>query len=100
MSTAPHSTPETRTITAAEFKAKCLQLMDEVNEKHLTLVVTKRGKPVGRFVPITPEQKPFRSIFGRSARPGSHIPSVEEWAKLKEEWAADSEKSLKKLAKR
>ncbi len=30
--------PEIRTIPAGEFKAKCLQLMDEVNEKNLTLV--------------------------------------------------------------
>jgi hypothetical protein len=37
---------ETRTVAAGEFKAKCLQLMDEVQAGGLTLVVTKRGKPV------------------------------------------------------
>ena len=32
-------------IAAGEFKAKCLQLMDEVNETGVELIITKRGKP-------------------------------------------------------
>ena len=58
--------PETRTISAAEFKAKCLQLMDEVNEHKLKLVVTKRGKPVAEVSAPVTEEKEFRSIIGRS----------------------------------
>ena len=58
--------PETRTISAAEFKAKCLQLMDEVNEKKLTLIITKRGKPVMEASAPKEVEKPFRSIIGRS----------------------------------
>lgn len=58
--------PETRTIAAGEFKAKCLQLMDEVNEKGLTLIVTKRGKPVAQVAPPAQEAKPFRPIWGRT----------------------------------
>ena len=60
------ATMETRTITAAEFKAKCLQLMDEVNSSKLTLVVTKRGKPVAQMSAPEAEAKPFRSILGRT----------------------------------
>lgn len=41
----------TRPISASEFKAKCLALLDEVAETRETLVVTKRGKPVARVVP-------------------------------------------------
>ena len=59
--------PETRTIPAAEFKAKCLQLMDEVVTGKLILIVTKRGKPVMQAVaPQTPKRKPFRPVWGRS----------------------------------
>ena len=58
--------PETRTIPAGEFKAKCLQLMDEVNEKNLTLIITKRGKPVSRVTAPPPEEKPFVPVWGRS----------------------------------
>ncbi len=39
-------------IPAGEFKAKCLKLMDEVNATGEELVITKRGKPVARLVPI------------------------------------------------
>jgi prevent-host-death family protein len=49
-----------RTISASEFKAKCLALLDEVAEQRRPLVVTKRGRPVARVVPI---EKP-RSLIG------------------------------------
>ena len=59
--------PETVTISAAEFKAKCLQLMDKVLEGKLVIIVTKRGKPVMKAIaPQTASQKPFRPVWGRS----------------------------------
>ena len=36
-------------IAAAEFKQKCLQLLDSVGPEGIT--ITKRGKPVARLVP-------------------------------------------------
>lgn len=44
----------TATISASEFKAKCLALLDEVAATGRELVVTKRGKPVARLVPAEP----------------------------------------------
>jgi len=58
--------PEVRTIPAGEFKAKCLQLMDEVNEKNLTLIITKRCKTVTRASAPAAEERPFRSLIGRT----------------------------------
>jgi prevent-host-death family protein len=46
---------EGRTIAAGEFKAKCLQLLNDVAETKQTLVVTKRGKPVAKVMPIVSE---------------------------------------------
>ncbi len=40
-----------REITATQFKARCLRLLDEVAESGETLVVTKHGKPVAHVVP-------------------------------------------------
>jgi prevent-host-death family protein len=40
-----------REITASQFKARCLRLLDEVAESGETLVVTKHGRPVARVVP-------------------------------------------------
>lgn len=39
-------------ISAGEFKAKCLKLMDEVNQSRQSIVITKHNKPVARLVPI------------------------------------------------
>jgi prevent-host-death family protein len=41
-----------RSIPAGEFKAKCLALLDEVQAGGHTIVVTKRGRPVARLVPL------------------------------------------------
>jgi prevent-host-death family protein len=49
-------------IPAGEFKAKCLKLLDEVHQKRFQIVITKRGKPVARLVPVTDAMP---DIFGR-----------------------------------
>ena len=41
-------------VPAGEFKAKCLNLIDEVAETRKPLVITKRGKPVAQVVPMPP----------------------------------------------
>ncbi len=51
-----------RTMTASEFKAKCLALMDEIAESGEEIIITKRGKPVAKLAPY--EDKPA-SWFGR-----------------------------------
>jgi len=40
-----------KTIKASEFKATCLKVMDSVAETGEPVLVTKNGKPVGKFVP-------------------------------------------------
>ena len=49
----------TRTIKASEFKAKCLQLMDEVADSGGEIVITKNGKPLSRLVPYRERPKSF-----------------------------------------
>jgi prevent-host-death family protein len=56
-------TKTTREIPAGEFKARCLKLMDDVRTTRRPLVITKRGKPVAKLVPIE-ESEPRPSIFG------------------------------------
>lgn len=48
-------------IAAGEFKAKCLQLMDQVNETHVPIIITKHGKAIAKLVPIEDETL---SLFG------------------------------------
>ncbi len=57
-----------RMIAAGEFKAKCLRIMDEVNETGRPVVVTKRGEPVIRLMPIRNGNNRYKkvdSFFGR-----------------------------------
>ena len=49
---------QTRTITVSEFKTRCLRLMDEVTAMGEDIIVTKRGKPIGRFVPMKAPRRP------------------------------------------
>lgn len=50
-----------KTIPAGKFKVHCLAIMDEVQAKRQAVVITKRGKPVAKLVPV--EQKKD-DIFG------------------------------------
>lgn len=48
-----------RTISATEFKAKCLQIFDHLGADGI--IVEKRGKPVAKVVPINEDDF---EIFG------------------------------------
>jgi prevent-host-death family protein len=41
-----------RTVAVSELKAQCLRLVDEVARRRREIVVTKRGKPIARMVPL------------------------------------------------
>ena len=41
-----------RTVAISELKTHCLRLVDEVARRRSVLVVTKRGKPIARVVPL------------------------------------------------
>jgi prevent-host-death family protein len=49
-------------VAAAKFKSQCLALMDEVARKRREVVITKRGRPVARLVPVTGGAG---AVFGR-----------------------------------
>jgi prevent-host-death family protein len=59
------SSKAAKVIGAGEFKAHCLQIMDEVAATGEPIVVTKRGKAVVTVVPHVPDKpEPFRPLFG------------------------------------
>ena len=63
------------TMSATEFRAKCLALIDEVAETGREIVITKRGKPVARLVPVRHQDSiRVRSVLGSGlgAKRGSH----------------------------
>lgn len=50
-----------QTISASEFKAKCLRLMDEINKTGEPILITKNGKPVSILQPYKSVPK---TLFG------------------------------------
>lgn len=66
-------------MPAGEFKAKCLQLMDEVEKSKQEIVITKYGKPVAKLVPYTAERKPIcGSLKGQLTFIGDIVSPVDE----------------------
>lgn len=54
-----------RTIPAGAFKQGCLRILDEVAESHREVVITKRGKPVAKLVPVQPEREREAEILAK-----------------------------------
>jgi prevent-host-death family protein len=48
-------------MQASAFKSRCLAVMDDVQATGEPVIVTKRGKPVVKVVPVKPEND---DIFG------------------------------------
>jgi len=51
------------TISASEFKAKCLRLLDEIAQQGNTVVVTKRGRPIAKVTPVSADRKQLRGTW-------------------------------------
>jgi prevent-host-death family protein len=73
-------------MAAGEFKVHCLAVMDEVQSKRQAVLITKRGKPVAKLVPVGTETN---EIFGFLAGKGvivgdvvSPILTLKEWGSL------------------
>ena len=74
-------------MAAGSFKANCLAVMDEVQAKHETVVITKRGKPVAKLVPLNTEtDEIYNFLAGKGTITGDIVsPAIppEEWGELK-----------------
>jgi prevent-host-death family protein len=74
-----------RTVKASEFKAKCLSLLDEVEQTGGRLVITKKGRPVADVVPHKPAKRNLIGLLkGRGEILGDVISPIDvEWEALK-----------------
>lgn len=72
-------------IPAGEFKARCLQLMDQVEETGREVIITKRGRPVAKLVPVP--EAPARDVFGCMRGTVTVVGDIV--APLEERWEAD-----------
>ncbi len=51
-------------VAAAEFKARCLRLMDEVMTSREPLLIRKKGRPVAMLVPADEGRDVFGCLVG------------------------------------
>ena len=67
------------TTNAADFKAKCLGLIDIVHRDGVEVTITKRGRIVARLVPATAlEDRPWERVRGRARWMGDPLAPVVE----------------------
>ncbi len=52
-----------RTIGAGEFKQKCLALIDEVASTNEQILITKRGRPLARLVPLESREETEAAVL-------------------------------------
>ena len=64
-------------VPAAEFKAKCLALIDRVRERGEPITITKRGRVVARLVAAGGEdERPWLALRGRGRWTGDPFAPV------------------------
>ncbi len=74
---------KTRTMAAGKFKAQCLAVLDEVQAKGETVIITKRGKKVAKVVPI---EKGKDDFFGSWKGKVKIVGDIVAPALSREEW--------------
>lgn len=72
-------------IPASKFKAECLKIIDEVQQKKIHVIITKRNIPVAELVPI---EKTKRPSFGWMKGTGKILGDIIE--PIDEIWDADT----------
>jgi len=76
-----------RKMAAGSFKIHCLAVMDEVQAKRETVLITKHAKPVAKLVPADKNTDDIYNFFaGKGAIAGDIVSpaiSAEDWGELK-----------------
>lgn len=72
-------------VPAGEFKSKCLKLMDDVSKRRTSVIITKRGKPVAKLVPV---ESRTLDLFGCMQGTGKAVGDIV--APAGERWDAES----------
>ncbi len=79
--------PQEIILPAGQFKARCLRLMDEVNEQGTVITITKHGRPVARLVPTVSKPLSPAELYGAMAGMATAAGDLE--APVDEVWEAN-----------
>ena len=69
------------TISVSQFKARCLKLMESVSKKRESFIITKRGVPIAKVIPLQENVDDLReSLRGSVLESGDLISPIDvEW---------------------
>ena len=75
------------TLLISDFKAKCIAVVNGVHDGGGTVVITRRGKPLAKLVPLTdakPVARRLGALAGEATEHGDivHFTAAEEWESL------------------
>jgi prevent-host-death family protein len=74
-------------MAAGSFRTNCLAVMDEVQARHQTVVITEHGKPVAKLVPVnTDTDEIYDFLAGKSVVTGDVVApamSTDDWGEIK-----------------
>jgi prevent-host-death family protein len=76
-------------MSAAKFKAHCLQVMEEVHATREPVVITKRGRPVAKLVPAGKD-----NFLGHLRGAVKIVGDIESPIELPESWEASCVDSI------
>ena len=77
-----------RRVGSAEFKARCLELVEHVREARAEYVVTRHGVPVARLVPVETASEDA-SLMGSMT--GSVLQYDDPFAPIPGEWITEAD---------
>ena len=72
-------------MPAGEFKARCLTVMEDVRKTREPVVITKRGKPVAKLVPV---ERTANKLVGRLEGVIRIVGDIESPIEPPESWEA------------
>jgi prevent-host-death family protein len=75
-----------KSMRAGEFKARCLKVMDQVRATRQPVVITKRGRPVAKLVPVDTRG---HDIFGCLKGVVEIVGDIESPLVAPEDWEAN-----------
>ncbi len=73
-------------ITAANFRSNCFKILDEVNKKHIEVIITKRGKPIAKLVRYETDAR-SDPLLGTLPNVGTTVGDLTE--PFEDEWELD-----------
>ncbi len=71
-------------INTVQFRANCFKIIDQIQISKDEVIITKRGKPVAKMVPILPDDKD--PMLGALIGYGHTVDDLTEPVVADEEW--------------